>query len=119
MISIETDNIDLNSCCATRYTAPMIKSFRHKGLKSFFESGSVAGIQPAHSKRIRMQLVALDTVQPASTIWTSLVLNYMRLKAVKRTDGQFGSMAICASPLNSTTDMYLYSIMRITTNDHV
>lgn len=39
----------------------MIKSFRHKGLKSFFESGSVAGIQPAHSKRIRMQLVALDT----------------------------------------------------------
>ena len=39
----------------------MIKSFRHKGLKKFFDSGSVAGIQPQHARRIRMQLVALDT----------------------------------------------------------
>lgn len=39
----------------------MIKSFRHKGLKKFFDSGSVAGIQPQHSRRLRMQLMALDT----------------------------------------------------------
>jgi proteic killer suppression protein len=39
----------------------MIKSFRHKGLKKFFESGSVAGIRPQHAKRLRMQLAALDT----------------------------------------------------------
>ena len=39
----------------------MIQSFRHKGLKRFFESGSAAGIQPHHAKRIRMLLVALDT----------------------------------------------------------
>lgn len=39
----------------------MIKSFRHKGLKKFFYSGSVAGIQPQHSRRLRMQLMALDT----------------------------------------------------------
>ena len=39
----------------------MIKSFRHKGLKKFFDSGSVTGIQPKHARRIRMQLVALDT----------------------------------------------------------
>ena len=39
----------------------MIKSFRHKGLAKFFETGSRAGIQPAHSKRLRMQLTALDT----------------------------------------------------------
>ena len=39
----------------------MIKSFRHKGLKKFFDSASVAGIQPQHAKRLRMQLVALDT----------------------------------------------------------
>ena len=39
----------------------MIKSFRHKGLKKFFDSGTVAGIQPQHARRIRMQLVALDT----------------------------------------------------------
>lgn len=39
----------------------MIKSFRHKGLKKFYESGSASGIQPQHVKRLRMQLVALDT----------------------------------------------------------
>ncbi|HET7313246.1 type II toxin-antitoxin system RelE/ParE family toxin [Salinisphaera sp.] len=39
----------------------MIKSFRHKGLKRYFESGSKAGIQPEHAKRLRMQLIALDT----------------------------------------------------------
>ena len=39
----------------------MIASFRHKGLKKYFESGSLAGIQPTHAKRLRMQLTALDT----------------------------------------------------------
>ncbi len=39
----------------------MIKSFRHKGLKRFYDSGSVVGIQPQHAKRLRMQLAALDT----------------------------------------------------------
>ncbi len=37
----------------------MIASFRHKGLKRFYETGSTAGIQPDH--RIRLQLAALDT----------------------------------------------------------
>lgn len=39
----------------------MIRSFRHKGLKRFFEAGSLAGIQPPHAKRLRMQLAALNT----------------------------------------------------------
>ncbi len=39
----------------------MIKSFRHKGLKRFYDTGKVSGIQPKHAKRLRMQLVALDT----------------------------------------------------------
>jgi toxin HigB-1 len=39
----------------------MIKTFKHKGLKKFFESGSTAGIQASHGKRIRMQLAAIDT----------------------------------------------------------
>lgn len=39
----------------------MIQSFRHKGLKKYFESGSMSGIQPHHAKRLRMLLVALDT----------------------------------------------------------
>ena len=41
----------------------MIQSFRHKGLKRFYESGSLAGIQPPHAKRLRMQLAALDTAE--------------------------------------------------------
>ncbi|WP_434651109.1 type II toxin-antitoxin system RelE/ParE family toxin [Pseudomonas sp. D1-2] len=39
----------------------MIKSFQHKGLRKLFETGSTAGVQPAHAKRLRMQLAALNT----------------------------------------------------------
>lgn len=39
----------------------MIKSIRHKGLARFHESGSTAGIQTTHAKRLRLQLAALDT----------------------------------------------------------
>ena len=38
----------------------MIKSFSHKGIKAFFETGSKAGIQAAHAPRIRLQLAALN-----------------------------------------------------------
>ena len=39
----------------------MIKSFRHKGLRRFFETGSTAGIQVAHARKIRLELTALET----------------------------------------------------------
>jgi proteic killer suppression protein len=39
----------------------VIKSFKHKELRNFFESGSSRGIQAAHSKKLRLQLAALDT----------------------------------------------------------
>jgi proteic killer suppression protein len=39
----------------------MIKSFKHKGLKRYYEAGSVRGIQAKHARRLRMQLAALDT----------------------------------------------------------
>lgn len=39
----------------------MIKSFKHKGLKKFFETGSIAGIQAKHERKLRMQLAAIDT----------------------------------------------------------
>ena len=38
----------------------MIKSFRHKGVKRFFEMGSKKGIQSGHSEKLRRQLVALN-----------------------------------------------------------
>lgn len=37
----------------------MIKSFSHKGLKAFFETGSVKGIQAIHEKRLRSILAVL------------------------------------------------------------
>ena len=39
----------------------MIKSFKHKGLKRFYETGSTARIQPSHRNKLRLQLAALDT----------------------------------------------------------
>jgi toxin HigB-1 len=38
----------------------MIKTFKHKGLQRFFETGSKKGIQPAHAVRLGRQLVALN-----------------------------------------------------------
>lgn len=38
----------------------MIKTFRHKGVQKFFETGTKAGIQPNHATRLRIQLTRLD-----------------------------------------------------------
>lgn len=38
----------------------MIKTFRHKGLEDFFETGSKAGIQPHHASKLSRQLRRLD-----------------------------------------------------------
>ena len=38
----------------------MIRSFRHRGLERFYRTGSKAGIQPKHAKRLRVQLGRLD-----------------------------------------------------------
>ena len=39
----------------------MIRTFRHKGLQKYFETGSKAGIQTDQELRLRMRLAALDT----------------------------------------------------------
>ena len=41
----------------------MIKSFKHKGLKRYFETGSKSGIQAKNAGRLRLQLAALDTAR--------------------------------------------------------
>lgn len=38
----------------------MILSFRHKGLETFFKTGSTARIQAIHAKRLRELLTALN-----------------------------------------------------------
>jgi proteic killer suppression protein len=45
----------------------VIKSFRHAGLEKFFITGSKAGIQPEHAKRLERQLLALNrAIQPSA-----------------------------------------------------
>lgn len=46
----------------------MIKSFKHKGLKKYFQTGSVSGIQVKHQRKLRMQLAAIDTAQEIDDI---------------------------------------------------
>lgn len=41
----------------------MIKSFKHKGLQKFFETGSTAGIDAQQANKIRLRLAALDAAE--------------------------------------------------------
>jgi proteic killer suppression protein len=38
----------------------VIRSFRHRGIEAFFLTGSKAGIQASHAKRLRLQLTRLN-----------------------------------------------------------
>ncbi len=57
----------------------MIKTFKHKGLKKFFECGSTAGIKAAHSTKIRDRLTLLHT----ATCITDMDLPGYRLHELK------------------------------------
>ena len=46
----------------------MIQSFRHKGLKPFYETGSKAGIVADHAKRLRVLLARLDAASKPEDI---------------------------------------------------
>ncbi len=39
----------------------MIKSFRHAGLRAFYETGSKAGIRPDHTSRLKRILGVLES----------------------------------------------------------
>ncbi len=41
----------------------MIKSFKHKGLKDFFEFGDRSGIMPHHTKKLQLLLTALNVAK--------------------------------------------------------
>lgn len=43
----------------------MIKTFKHKGLKAFFETGSKAGIKPHHAPRLAAMLRRLNETASA------------------------------------------------------
>jgi len=46
----------------------MIKTFKHKGLRLFYEKGKTSGIQTHHAKKLRMQLAAIHTAQEIGDI---------------------------------------------------
>jgi len=41
----------------------MIKSFRHKGIQQFFETGSKVGISAEHAAKLSRQLLLLDAAK--------------------------------------------------------
>lgn len=57
----------------------MIRSFRHKGLQRFFESGSKSGIQAQHADRLRLILAQLNAaVKPEDMALPGLVLHPLK-----------------------------------------
>jgi proteic killer suppression protein len=46
----------------------MIKSWKHKGLEQFYLTGSKAGIQPAHARRLTIILQLLDAAETAESL---------------------------------------------------
>jgi len=43
----------------------VIKSFAHKGLETYFRTGSKKGIQPSHARKLDLILAALDAAHVA------------------------------------------------------
>lgn len=57
----------------------MIRGFRHKGLRRFFESGSKAGIQAQHADRLRLILAQLNaSTKPEDMALPGLVLHPLK-----------------------------------------
>lgn len=64
----EEECAQADPCKAWRYMLQlvMIRSFRHKGLQRFFETGSKSGIQAKHERRLRLMLSRLDDAANAT-----------------------------------------------------
>jgi len=69
----------------------VIRTFRHKGLGKFFATGSKAGVQAAHAKRLSLILAALN----AATAPSDMGLPGLRLHPLK--DGRAGSWSVSVS----------------------
>ena len=58
----------IDRCCATCDTLGVIKSFKHKGLQRFYETGKTSGIQAKHRTKLRAQLTVLDAAETVSDV---------------------------------------------------
>ncbi|TFH43206.1 MAG: peptidase [Lysobacterales bacterium] len=71
----------------------MIRTFRHKGLAKFFATGSRAGIQAAHAKRLALILGALN----AATTPGDMALPGLKLHPLKGGRGGTWSVTVRAN----------------------
>ena len=58
--------LSLDLCIVILYGIHVIKSFRHKGLEKFFQTGSKAGIHPSHAEKLRDRLLVLNNASAPS-----------------------------------------------------
>lgn len=57
----------------------MIRAFKHKGLRRFFEQGSKSGIQPQHAERLQLILSWLNAaVEPKDMDLPALKLHQLK-----------------------------------------
>ena len=68
----------------------MIISFRHKGLRAFFETGTTKGIRADHAKRLRRILALLDRAEDPEAV----NLPGWRLHALKGERAGFWSITV-------------------------
>ena len=61
------------------YNKNMIKSFKHKGLENFYNTGSLKGIQPIHAKKLRLILPMLDAMTSTDDL-SSRALRFHKLQ---------------------------------------
>lgn len=90
----------------------MIKSFKHKGLATFFATGSIAGIQAKHAKRLRLILGRLNAADKAQ----DMNLAGLRLHSLSGNRAGFGLsllMAIGVLHFVLNVDMLRWLIMKI------
>lgn len=68
----------------------MIRSFKHKGLRKLYETGSQQGVTPEHVKRLRLVLARLD----ASTSPQDMNLPGLKPHPLKGALSDFWSVSI-------------------------
>jgi len=71
----------------------MIKSFQHKGLKKFYETGSTSGIITSHAKKLKIILGACDMAKNSN----DLDLPAFKLHKLKGELQEFWSIAVNAN----------------------
>lgn len=58
----------LYECDPISHTLAMIISFRHKGLRAFFEKGTTKGIRTDHAKRLGRILATLNRAEKPDAV---------------------------------------------------